>query len=131
MLSFVPLTRSMISAIVAFSLNTGTTTESFMRRIGGPERAAPRCPLGQLRRPTGRRSCPSGQRGAALSGPPILRMKLSVVVPVFNEKATIAEIIDRVRGTKLNIELIVVDDGSTDGTREVLKQIGGRIDHLL
>jgi len=58
-------------------------------------------------------------------------MKLSVVVPVFNEKATIAEIIDRIRGTELSIELIVVDYGSTDGTREVLKRVSGKIDHLL
>ncbi len=58
-------------------------------------------------------------------------MKLSVIVPVFNEKATVAEILDRIRATNLDIELIVVDDGSTDGTREVLKQLTGKIDHLL
>jgi glycosyltransferase involved in cell wall biosynthesis len=58
-------------------------------------------------------------------------MKLSVIVPVFNEKPTIVQIVDRVRATGLEIELIVVDDGSTDGTRDVLKQIAGKIDHLL
>jgi len=58
-------------------------------------------------------------------------MKLSVVVPCFNEKATIAEIVDRIRATKLDIELIVVDDASTDGTREVLKQIAGKIDRVI
>ena len=58
-------------------------------------------------------------------------MKLSVVVPVFNEKTTISEIIDRIRATNLSIELIVVDDGSTDGTRDILKQVSGKIDHLL
>ncbi len=58
-------------------------------------------------------------------------MKLSVVVPVFNEKTTIAEIIDRIRATNLAIELIVVDDGSTDGTRDVLMQVRPRIDHLV
>jgi len=58
-------------------------------------------------------------------------MKLSVVVPAFNEAATIAQVIDRIRATNLPVELIVVDDGSTDGTREVLKRESGRIDHLL
>ena len=58
-------------------------------------------------------------------------MKLSVIVPVFNEKATIVEILDRVRATGLDIELIVVDDGSTDGTRELLKRIEGKVDRLL
>ena len=58
-------------------------------------------------------------------------MKLSVVVPCFNEKATIAEIVDRIRATKLDIELIVVDDASTDGTREVLKQIARKIDRVI
>jgi len=58
-------------------------------------------------------------------------MKLSVIVPVYNEKATIVEILDRIRATGLDIELIVVDDGSTDGTRDVLTKIGASIDHLL
>lgn len=58
-------------------------------------------------------------------------MKLSVVIPVFNEAGTIAEIIHRVRRTGLDIELIVVDDGSTDGTRAVLEQERPHIDHLL
>ncbi|HVA23749.1 MAG TPA: glycosyltransferase family 2 protein [Chloroflexota bacterium] len=48
-------------------------------------------------------------------------MKLSVVMPVYNEKATIREIIDRVQSVDIEKELIVVDDGSTDGTRDILK----------
>jgi glycosyltransferase involved in cell wall biosynthesis len=45
---------------------------------------------------------------------------LSVVIPVFNEAATIDEIIARVRRCGLPCEIIVVDDGSTDGTRAAL-----------
>jgi glycosyltransferase involved in cell wall biosynthesis len=45
---------------------------------------------------------------------------LSVVMPVFNEKGTIEEIIRRVIAVPLRIELIVVDDCSTDGTRDIL-----------
>jgi glycosyltransferase involved in cell wall biosynthesis len=56
---------------------------------------------------------------------------ISVVVPVFNEAATVSQVIDRIRATGLRIELIVVDDGSTDGTRAVLDRERGRIDRLL
>ncbi len=49
-------------------------------------------------------------------------MKLSVVIPVYNEKATIAEILRRVQQVDLEKEVIVVDDFSNDGTREVLRQ---------
>jgi len=48
---------------------------------------------------------------------------LSVVMPVFNERATIEEIISRVLRVPIRIELIVVDDGSTDGTRDVLQTL--------
>lgn len=48
---------------------------------------------------------------------------LSVVMPVFNERETIEEIIRRVHAVSLRTELIVVDDGSTDGTREILVQL--------
>ncbi len=48
---------------------------------------------------------------------------LSVVMPVFNERDTIEEIIRRVLAVKLRIELIVVDDRSTDGTTEILERL--------
>ena len=48
-------------------------------------------------------------------------MKLSVVIPVFNERETILTVIDRVAATPYEKEIVVVDDCSTDGTVEVLK----------
>ena len=50
-------------------------------------------------------------------------MKLSVVIPVYNEKGTILEVLDRVRAVDLPKEIIVVDDCSTDGTREILNSL--------
>ena len=53
--------------------------------------------------------------------PPVYR-KLSVIVPVYNERSTVAEIIRRVRNAPVDLELevIVVDDGSSDGSEKVL-----------
>jgi glycosyltransferase involved in cell wall biosynthesis len=50
-------------------------------------------------------------------------MKLSVIVPVYNEKQTISQILDRIEKTPYEKEIVVVDDFSTDGTREILRQI--------
>jgi glycosyltransferase involved in cell wall biosynthesis len=47
-------------------------------------------------------------------------MKLSVIIPVYNEKNTLSEIIDRVQKVGLEKEIILVDDCSSDGTRELL-----------
>jgi glycosyltransferase involved in cell wall biosynthesis len=53
-------------------------------------------------------------------------MKLSVVMPVFNERATLREVVARVLAVPLDIELICVDDGSRDGSREILAELGER-----
>jgi dolichol-phosphate mannosyltransferase len=53
-------------------------------------------------------------------------MKLSVIVPVFNECGTLAELLNRVSAVPLPKEIIVVDDGSTDGSRAVLEGFQGR-----
>ncbi len=50
-------------------------------------------------------------------------VKLSVVIPVYNERDTIGEIVNRVQRVNISKEIIIVDDGSTDGTRERLQQI--------
>ena len=53
-------------------------------------------------------------------------MKLSVVIPIYNEEKTLREIVEKVQATPYDKEIIVVDDGSTDGTREILAQRDGR-----
>ncbi len=48
---------------------------------------------------------------------------LTVVMPVFNEKATVEEIVDRVLAVPMRIELVAVDDASTDGSVEILENL--------
>ena len=49
-------------------------------------------------------------------------MKLSIIIPVYNESETICEVIKRVEAVNGDKEVIIVDDGSTDGTRILLKK---------
>ncbi len=53
-------------------------------------------------------------------------MKLSVIIPVYNEVESIETILKRVYDTKLTHEILVVDDGSKDGTRDKLKKLDGK-----
>ena len=52
-------------------------------------------------------------------------LTLSVVIPVYNEAATVREILRRVRASPIATQIVVVDDGSDDGTREILAQESG------
>jgi glycosyltransferase involved in cell wall biosynthesis len=53
-------------------------------------------------------------------------VRLSVVMPVYNEAKTIREIVRRVLDVPIEKELLIVDDGSTDGTREILRELDGQ-----
>ena len=57
-------------------------------------------------------------------------MKLSVVIPCYNEKDTIREIVKRVDVLDINKEIIIVDNVSTDGTREILKELVSQYQNL-
>ena len=50
-------------------------------------------------------------------------MKLSVVIPIYNEKNTLLELLGRVRRVELEKEIILVDDYSTDSTRDLLTSL--------
>jgi len=54
------------------------------------------------------------------------KLRLSVVMPVFNERQYVEEILRRVQASGLADEIVVVDDGSTDGTRQILDTLAKR-----
>ena len=53
-------------------------------------------------------------------------MRLSIVIPVYNEQETICELIRQVEAVDQDKEIIIVDDGSSDGSRDLLKKYEGR-----
>ena len=53
-------------------------------------------------------------------------MLLSVIIPVYNEKSTILKILDKIENVKIEKEIIIVDDFSTDGTKEILKNLSSK-----
>src|ERR1017187_6080147 len=57
-------------------------------------------------------------------------MRLSVVMPVYNERATLRQVVDRVLAVPLEIELICVDDGSSDGSREIRAQLQAELPQI-
>jgi glycosyltransferase involved in cell wall biosynthesis len=56
--------------------------------------------------------------------------KLSVVMPVYNERATLQAVIERVLEVRIEIELLCVDDGSNDGSVEILRELEGKYPQL-
>ncbi|MGA9814409.1 MAG: glycosyltransferase family 2 protein, partial [Terriglobales bacterium] len=57
-------------------------------------------------------------------------MRVSVIMPVYNERGSVLAVIERVLAVPLDIELICVDDGSCDGSREILAELQGRHSNL-
>jgi glycosyltransferase involved in cell wall biosynthesis len=90
----------------------------------------PQCgtPL-ELPPPTAEQFCqwlgPSASRRLGLFAAPE-GLRVSVVVPVYNERGTLEEVIRRVQAVPLAKEIVLVDDASTDGTREVMARMEGQ-----
>lgn len=53
-------------------------------------------------------------------------MRISIVIPVYNEAPTLRQAVQRVANVDLDKELVIVDDGSTDGTRDMIRELGER-----
>jgi glycosyltransferase involved in cell wall biosynthesis len=58
-------------------------------------------------------------------------VRVSFLVPAYNEAATIVELLDRVSALELDKQIVVVDDGSTDGTGDLVEQWRGDREHVL
>ena len=57
-------------------------------------------------------------------------MKLSIIIPIYNEKATLEEIFRLVQATPYDKEILAVDDASTDGSREILTRLAQQYDNV-
>ncbi len=72
------------------------------------------------------------QKTSPVNPEPGAPMKLSVIVPVYNEKNTVREIISRLRAVRgISIEIIVVDDCSTDGSRDLYPELRPLVDRIV
>ena len=60
-------------------------------------------------------------------------IRLSVIIPVYNEEATVAQLVERLREVPLSLEIVAVNDASTDGSREILDRLAaaGRLDRVI
>ena len=61
-----------------------------------------------------------------MGGEGSFQLRLSVVMPVYNEAKTIREIVRQVQAVPIEKEILIVDDGSTDGTRAILLEMDGK-----
>jgi glycosyltransferase involved in cell wall biosynthesis len=57
---------------------------------------------------------------------PVTQPQLSVIIPVYNERYTVRELVRRVVAVDVSKEIVIVDDGSTDGTSEIVRAIAAR-----
>ncbi len=75
---------------------------------------------------------PAGNAATSQASPLSTRPLLSVIVPLYNEQHNVREILSRVQAVDVEKQIVMVDDASTDGTREILKQeIEGRYSNVL
>ena len=58
-------------------------------------------------------------------------MKVSIIIPVYNEVETLRVLVDRVRAVAIDKEIIVVDDGSSDGSAELARSLAPKVDRVL
>ncbi|MHC4179460.1 MAG: glycosyltransferase family 2 protein [Planctomycetota bacterium] len=105
------------------SPKSDAASPAFCPQCGAPVPATSACAPEEARRCLGERIC----RQLGLYPVPE-GLRLSVVIPAYNEKDTVEEIIRRVRAVHVPKEIIVVDDGSTDGTADALAKLEGDAD---
>jgi glycosyltransferase involved in cell wall biosynthesis len=60
-----------------------------------------------------------------------MNYRISVVIPIYNERKTLREIIERVEAVNIPKEIIAVDDGSTDGSQNILRELEGLHPNLI
>ena len=57
----------------------------------------------------------------------VVQLKISIIIPAYNEEKKIQDVIDDIKNTRINDEIIVVDDGSSDNTFELAKRTGVKV----
>jgi glycosyltransferase involved in cell wall biosynthesis len=67
---------------------------------------------------------------ASIQDAKALHVRVSVIVPVYNERATVRTVIERILALPLQIDLLCIDDGSDDGSAEILRDLEGKYAQL-